>query len=651
MQTINFNITGMTCASCSAVLQKELQSEKRISLAEVNIATEKAKVSFNSEQITQKEIIEIVKKAGYGVAGEDSKENLAKQKVKERRNIFLWSLFFGLPLLYIAMGPMMGLPVIKIDKQLNLLLQFLLTTAIMVVNYRLYISGLKKLFSRNPNMDSLVEIGTLAAYFYSLVVFVWLFIYPEQVEAKHVYFESAGFILVFISLGKYMEEKTKGKTGQAIKKLMGLQPKTAIILKDEQEMEIAIDQVQKGDIVIIKPSEKIPVDGEVVLGQSTIDESSVTGESIPVSKNVGETVIGGTINKTGLLHLKATKVGEETMLAQIVKIMEEATASKAPVQLLADKVSFYFVPIVMMIAVFTFVIWLGLTGDFVMALTAFVSVLIIACPCSLGLATPTAVMMGTGLAASQGILIKNAKALETARQVDTIVFDKTGTLTKGQPEVVDIKAFGEDGQPPFLDKKANEKVVKVAYSLAKNSQHPISLAVKDLGEKKKSAFAVLENFKEIEGQGLNARCKAHQTELLLGNKKLLADFKIEISPEVEKTFVEFTKQGKTPLFVVHGGAIIGLLGIMDDIKESSLRAVKQLKNKGKKVMMITGDYQVVAEAIAKKLSIDEVIAEVYPGGKAEKIKQLQQEGKVVAMVGDGINDAPALAQANLGIAL
>ncbi len=631
----------MTCASCSAVIEKTLNKDSRIDNTSVNIATEKAQISFDPEKISEPEIIGIIKKTGYDVAQND--KGLSQEaKVKKMRNTFLWSLLFGIPLLYIAMGPMIGLSIPGISAQTNLIIQFLLTTAIIIVNSSIYISGIKKLISRNPNMDSLVAIGTLAAYVYSIVIFGLSF--SRKIDV-HVYFESAGFILVFISLGKYLEEKTKGKTGQAIKKLMGLQPKTATILQNEQEKVIQISEVKKSDILIIKAGEKVPVDGEIIDGQSTIDESAITGESIPVSKKTGDTVIGGTINKTSILHFQATGVGEETMLAQIVKIMEEATASKAPVQLLADQVSFYFVPAVLGIAILTFGIWMWLGFGVPFALTAFVSVLIIACPCSLGLATPTAVMMGTGLAAKQGILIKNAKALETAHKIDTIVFDKTGTLTKGTPEVVDVKTFGNN-----VETDCNTPL-QVAYSLAKNSNHPLSQAIVQFVKDKNLEPCVLENFQEIEGMGLKANFKDEDSQILLGNQKLLAKFNIPIPNEVKNTFNDFAENGRTPLFVVHNQDIIALIGIMDDIKESSLEAIKQLQKQNKTIFMITGDHEKVATAIAKKLGITNVIAEVLPADKANKIKELQNNGKTVAMVGDGINDAPALAQSDLGIAL
>lgn len=641
MQTIYLQITGMNCASCAASIQKKLEIESGISEAAVNIATEKARVTFDQKIINETDIRSIINKTGFGVTENNRLPDESSKKERRMLHTFLWSLLFGIPLFYIAMGPMFGLPVPALAPKINLLIQFLLTTAIMIVNHHLYISGLVKLFRRNPNMDSLIEIGTLAAYFYSLTIFIWLLFQPEMAAHEYVYFESAGFILIFISLGKYLEEKTKGRTGAAIKKLIGLQPKTATILKDGQEIIIPAAGVNKGDTVIIKPGEKIPVDGEIIFGQSNLDESAITGESIPVFKQVGDRIIGGTVNKTGLIHFKATEVGEHTMLAQIVKIMEEAVTSRASVQLLADKVSFYFVPTVMAIALLAFLIWFLLGYGFAFSLTAFVSVLIIACPCSLGLATPTAVMMGTGLAAQRGILIKNARALETAKKIDTVIFDKTGTLTKGKPEVTAVKNF----QMP------EKELLKISFSLAKNSHHPLSQAVTAFAAAREIPALTLKYFYEFEGKGLKATSSDNGAVILLGNKKLMADENITISEEVQNIFEEYANSGQTPLFVSYNGNIAGLLGVMDDIKESSLDTIKQLRVQRKNVIMITGDHQTVALAIANKLGISEIIAEVYPGDKANKIKELQLKGKIVAMVGDGINDAPALAQADLGIAL
>ncbi|QQS58647.1 heavy metal translocating P-type ATPase [Candidatus Peregrinibacteria bacterium] len=641
MKNITLRITGMNCASCSTLLEKNLHDDTRILSASVNIATEKANIRFRPEDISETEIGDIIRHSGFGVAEKhQEKENFREVKIQKLRKQFLLSLLFGIPLFFLSMGEAIGLPSLPVSQLTNVTLQFLLTTVIMVVTAPLYISGFVKLIQRNPNMDSLVEIGTLAAYFYSLTLFFLLIFAPENMGNEYTYFESAGFILIFISLGKYLEEKTKGKTSEAIEKLMGLQPKTAVVFRNNSEVSVPISDVQKNDIVLIKPGEKIPVDGIISEGASTIDESAITGESIPVQKKQGDTVIGATINKTGAFRFIATGVGEETMLAQIVKIMEEAVSSKAPIQLLADKVSFYFVPTVMGIATLTCFAWIMAGFSFSFALTAFVSVLIIACPCSLGLATPTAIMMGTGLSAKRGILIKNSKALEMAHKVDTIVFDKTGTLTKGTPEVVSFHSF---------DNKEKEGK-QTAFSLAKNSNHPLSLAVSEWGKKNKIQEEELSHFQEKEGKGLSAETK-EKTPILLGNRTLLEEEGVSLSPNEESLFLAEAQEGKTPLFVARGKKIIGILGVMDDIKETTPLALQKLQESGKHVLMITGDHKVVAQAIAKKLGIQEVLSEVLPGKKAEKIQMLQQQGRTVAMVGDGINDAPALAQADLGIAL
>jgi len=438
-------ITGMHCASCATNIEHALKKEKGVVLATVNFASEKLSVEFEPNEISITQVQDIIKKQGFQsneetLEGEmhDHHKEEGEREVKKLRNRFFGSLILGLPLFYLVMGKMIGLPVPAMPLKVNIIVQFLITTAIMILNAPLYISGLKKLIQRNPNMDSLVETGTSAAYLYSLVISINAWVRPETAVGMHLYFESAAFILVFISLGKYLEVLTKGRTSEAIKKLIGLQPKTATVVKGNEETKVPIDKVKAGDIILVKPGEKIPVDGIVVDGYSGVDEKAITGESIPVEKKEGDEVIGATINKTGVLKFKATKVGANTMLAQIVKIVEEAMGTKAPIQLLADRVSFYFVPAVMGLAVLAFIIWILAGMGFVFALTVFVAVLIIACPCSLGLATPTAVMMGTGLAAKRGILIKTSRALEIAKKVEVVVFDKTGTLTRGEPEVTDV---------------------------------------------------------------------------------------------------------------------------------------------------------------------------------------------------------------------
>jgi Cu+-exporting ATPase len=465
---------------------------------------------------------------------------------------------------------------------------------------------------------------------------------------KELYFESAAFILIFISLGKYLEAVTKGKTSQAIKKLMGLQPKTAIIIKDGGELEIPIDEVKAGDIVLVKPGEKIPVDGIVVDGYSGVDEKAITGESMPVEKKKGDTVIGATINKTGVLKFEATKVGSQTMLAQIIKIVEDAMGFKAPIQLLADKVSFYFVPTVFGIAFLAGILWLLLGYPFSFALTIFVAVLIIACPCALGLATPTAVMMGTGLAAEKGILIKSSKALEIARSINMVVFDKTGTLTKGEPVVTDIISVGEAKPASVKEVGLASRVLEIAGSIEKNSEHPLAQAIVNKAKENKLALSEVEGFEAVPGGGVKADFENKQ--VLLGTRKLMADNKIK-TDAIEDKMVTLEHQGKTAMILAYNKKIIGIIAVADVLKENSKEAVDALHKMGKQVAMITGDNKRVAQAIADQVGIDRVLAEVLPQGKSDEIAKLQAEGKIVAMVGDGINDAPALAKADLGIAL
>ncbi|MBL7141930.1 copper-translocating P-type ATPase [Patescibacteria group bacterium] len=634
-------IKGMHCASCSTSIERALKKQSGIVSIGVNLVTEKANLEFDSEKINLTKIQKIIKKIGYQ-AKEDHFLGKIKDeeagKIKKLRNTFLFSLILGLPLFYLVMGKMVGLPVPNLPLRLNLIIQLALTTAIMALNSHIYISGLKKLIQRNPNMDSLIETGTLAAYFYSLVIFISIWRQPSLSQEVHVYFESAAFILVFISLGKYLEALTKGKTSQAIKKLIGLQPKQAIIIKNGEEIQVPIPEVKVNDVVLVKPGEKIPVDGLVVNGYSGVDEKAITGESIPVEKKVGDEVIGATINKTGVLQIKAKRVGEETMLAQIIKIVEEAMGSKAPIQVLADRVSFYFVPTVIGLALLAFLVWILSGQAFVFALTVFVAVLIIACPCALGLATPTAVMMGTGLAAKQGILIKSSQALEMAQKISMIVFDKTGTLTRGEPVVTDIIEIN--------NKK--EQILQTAGSLEKNSEHPLAQAIVQEAEKQKIKLFEVQEFEAIPGQGVEAYLD--KQKIFLGTRKLIK--RHQIKPDfIEEQMARLEKQGKTAMILGRDQEVMGIIAVADTLKEYSKQAIEILHKLGKETAMITGDNERTARAIAEQLGIDYVLAGVLPQEKAKEIKRLQSQGKKVAMVGDGINDAPALAQADLGIAL
>jgi len=634
MQKKTLNISGMHCASCASVIENKLKNASGINSANVNIATEKAYLEFDEQKTSLLDIQKIIEGLGYR-AQEKETDPDNKKEIKSLKRAFIFSLILGIPILYITMGDLIGLPQLNISLKLNVVIQFLITTAIMAINYPLYVSGLKKLIKRNPNMDSLIETGTLAAYFYSLVISLMVWFKPNF-SGDHLYYESAALILVFISLGKYLETATKGKTSDAIKKLIGLQPKEATIIKNGEEIKIKITDVKIGDIILVKPGEKIPVDGIVISGYSSVDQKAITGESIPVEKKQGDEVIGATINKTGALQFKATRVGMDTMLSQIIKIVESAMGSKAPIQLLADKVAFYFVPAVMIIAAIAFVAWLIFGQSFTFALTIFVAILIVACPCSLGLATPTAVMMGTGLAAKNGILIKSGKALETARNINMVVFDKTGTLTRGEPIVTDTISI------------KNFPVLEFSASIEKNSEHPLAQAILNEAKNKNIKLFDVENFEALPGYGVSA--KIESKKILLGTRKLMNENKIDFK-DFEQKLIELENQGKTVVLLAYDKKLAGLIAISDTLKDFSKQAVSMLHKMNKKVAIITGDNQRVGDAIAKELNIDYVLAEVLPQGKSDEIKKLQQQENIVAMVGDGINDAPALAQSDLGIAL
>ena len=612
-----YKIGGMTCASCASVIEYSLKKEKGINSIAVNLASEKAYIDFNQESTNENNIKKAIKDLGYSVVVNENKNDS-----KKLRNRFILSLVFGLPVIYTMIVGSMGLPKY---------IQAILSGIVILICFDIWKSGFKKLIKLMPNMDSLIFVGTFVAFFYSLI---------EIFLGGAIYFESAIFILVFISFGKYLEEVTKGKTSSAIKSLIGLQPKTATVIKNGEEIKTPISEVKVGDIILVKPGEKIPVDGIVIDGYSGVDEKAITGESIPVEKKKGDQVIGATINKTGVFKFKATKVGNDTMLSQIIKIVEDAMGSKAPIQLLADKVSFYFVPIVIILALISGIVWFIILHQLSIALTAFVAVLIIACPCALGLATPTAVMMGTGLAAKNGILIKSSNALEIAKDVNMVVFDKTGTLTRGEPVVTKIIS---------VDKTKTEKdILEVAASLEKNSEHPLAQAIVNKAKNEGVKIIEVKDFNAIPGKGVEAIL--NRSKILLGTRNLMKDNKISID-DIEDRMTELEEQGKTAMILAVGKKVIGIIAVADVLKENSREAVDMLHKMGKSVAIITGDNKRVGEAIAKQLGIDRVLAEVLPQGKSEEIKKLQEEGKIVAMVGDGINDAPALAQANLGIAL
>lgn len=634
-----FKISGMSCASCATKIENLLQKKQGIVSAGVNFASEKAIVEYNPEAISRKTIITLIEKLGYRVVeqrnGQETKE---PERLKKR---LILSLIFALPIILLVMAEMIGLKVPAVFEKQGIWLQFILASLVIFTSFDIWKSGATKLIRFSPNMDSLIFLGTAAAYFYSLTILLLNF-FGKGMEETHYYFESTAFILLFISLGKYLEVATKGKSGEAIKKLMGLAPKEALVVRNNQEMVVAIADLRVGEIIIVKPGEKIPADGKIREGFSAIDESMITGESLPVDKKVGDEVIGGTINKAGSFKFMATKVGEETMLNQIIKIVEEAMNSKAPIQLLADKVSFYFVPGVIVIALLAAIFWLLVGQSLGFAMTVLVAVLIIACPCALGLATPTAVMMGTGLAAQNGILIKTGKALELAQKVETVIFDKTGTLTRGQPAVTDILVL-EDKM------LAENRLLQLAASAELRSEHPLGQAVVKKAKERDLKLSEPKKFQAIVGQGIRATVEGKI--ILKGNRALMKNSQIKISPAMEKRLKGLENDGKTAIVVAIDKKAVGIIALADTLKEHSRETVAKLSQMGKKVMMITGDNQRVGLAIAKKAGIDQVLAEVLPEQKTIEIKKLQEQGKIVAMVGDGINDAPALAQADLGVAL
>ncbi|MGL5642034.1 MAG: copper-translocating P-type ATPase [Paraclostridium sp.] len=523
------------------------------------------------------------------------------------------------------------------------LIQLILVIPIVGAGYKFYINGTKAMLTKSPNMDSLVAVGTAAALLYSIYTTIQLASKDAMTMSGHhhqLYYESAGIIIALILFGKYLESRSKGKTSEAIKKLMGLQPKTAIVVKNNEEIEIPIDEVEEGDIIVVKPGSKIPVDGVVIEGHTSVDESMLTGESMPVSKKVGDRVTGASINKNGNIRFKADKVGSDTALAQIIKLVEDAQGTKAPIAKLADTVSGYFVPTVLLIATISALAWFFIGGkDVVFSLTIFISVLVIACPCALGLATPTAIMVGTGKGAENGILIKGGEALESAHKINTIIFDKTGTITEGKPVVTDI----------ITTNVVNEKeLLQIAASAEKGSEHPLGEAIVKKGEEEKIEFLTPSNFNSITGHGIEVTISNHQ--VLLGNKKLMDDRNINLE-DLHIQSDKLANEGKTPMYIAINNKIAGIIAVADIVKASSKKAVERLHEMGIKVAMVTGDNKKTANAIAKEVGIDIVLAEVLPEDKANEVKKLQDAGNFVAMVGDGINDAPALAKADIGVAI
>ena len=659
LEEINLNqtiipISGMTCASCAKAVERSVGKLDGVQTVDVNFATEKASISYIPEKVKLSEIKEAIKKAGYEPRDAENKNAVDEDKIRKEKEVkslwikFIVSAVFAVPLFYIAMGQMIKEPfgplplpqIINPDiNPLNFgLIQLFLTIPIVIAGYKFYTIGTKAILSKSPNMDSLIAIGTGAALSYSLYS-LYLTFNGDMMAIHNMYFESAGVIITLVLLGKFLESVAKGKTSEAIKKLMGLSPKTAIIIKDIKEIEIPIEEVEVGDVIVVKPGSKIPVDGIVVEGHTSVDESMLTGESIPVEKSVGSHVVGASINKNGTIKFKAEKVGSDTAISQIIKLVEDAQGSKAPIAKLADVISGYFVPIVFAIAVIVSIAWFISGKDIEFALSIFIAVLVIACPCALGLATPTAIMVGTGKGAENGILIKGGEALESTHKINTIVFDKTGTITEGKPVVTDIITDGDINK---------DELLKIAASAEKGSEHPLGEAIVKEGEKKNLGLYNIDKFVAIPGHGIEVEIESKG--ILLGNKKLMQDRKIALR-KLEEISDKLAAEGKTPMYIAINNKIAGIIAVADIVKESSAKAIMKLHDMGIEVAMITGDNKKTADAIARQVGIDKVLAEVLPQDKSSEVKKLQSEGRFVAMVGDGINDAPALAQADIGMAI
>lgn len=630
---ISIPVQGMHCSSCVAKIEGALGKVPGVQSAAVNFATGRAAVEFDQALASEEMLRDAIASSGYRAEHEQPEEK-KKSEVRYWAWCVIVAAVFGVPLLYLTMGHLVGAPLPPWDDKVLVIVQFALTVPIVIAGGGFYVRGFRALF--RPNMDTLIAVGTGAAFGYSTFVGVMLLLGREGYGLGQVYFEGAGVILLFIILGKLLEAIAKGKTSEAIKKLLGLRPKTATVIRGGEETAVPVAEVRVGDVVVVKPGERVPVDGFVKEGHSSVDESMITGESMPVEKAVGDKVIGGTVNKTGAFTLRATSVGEETVLAQIVKMVEEAQGSKAPVQRLADKVAFYFVPAVILIAAGSFAAWF-FAGNLEFALTTAIAVLIVACPCALGLATPTAVMVGSGKGAEFGILFKSAQALQQSRKLDVVVFDKTGTLTEGEPSVTDVVPVG---------KSTEEGVLQLAAILESRSEHPLAEAVVEAAKKKGVRVVEPSGFESITGKGVKGK---HKGKLAyVGNAALMKELGVRVP---EREVAKLQGEGKSVMFLSSSKKLLGVIAAADQPKPYAKEAVRALHGLGVKVMMITGDNERTASAIAANLGIDEVMADVLPGEKARKIKELQEKGLNVAMVGDGVNDAPALTQADVGVAI
>lgn len=656
-------IEGMTCASCSAAVERVTRKLEGVERSDVNLATNKMTICYDESKLEPEKIKAKVEKAGFGIkeyinpraALRDGKEGLEEKaltreqdeeeaQIKDARYRLIGAIIFTVPLLYLAMGHMLPfqLPVPDVIGMMTYpsnfaLVQLLLTIPVLYFGRNFYLVGFKTLLHGNPNMDSLVAIGTSSAFLYSLVM---TFMIPINSHGVHsLYYESAAVVVTLVMLGKYMEKNSKRKTKGAIRKLMELSPEVATLKVGDGEQVVPTQQLKVGDIILVRPGEKIPMDGQIIKGNSSVDESMLTGESVPVDKAIGDMVIGGSINYNGAMEIEVSRIGEDTTLSQIIKLIEDAQGKKAPISKIADKVAGYFVPAVMAIALGSAIIWLLAGQDLAFAMTIFVSVLVIACPCALGLATPTAIMVGTGLGAASGILIRSGEALEITHKVDTVVLDKTGTITQGKPVVTEIISQDTD----------KEELLQIAAAVEVLSSHPLGNAIVEKAKEEKGLTYQADHFKNLTGMGVEATLTDGRV-ILIGNKKLLTDRGISVASYEDKGII-YARQGQTPMYVAADGVLLGIISVADVIRDTSREAVESMKKYGARVYMLTGDNRMAAEYIGEKARVDEVIADVLPEDKADVIRQLQKDGKTVMMVGDGINDAPALTQADIGVAI
>ncbi len=658
MKTKKFNITGMTCSACSARIEKNINKTEGVIEANVNLLSNSMTVKYDETVLSESDIVKVVLNTGYGASSAEKKKDAsdkndktdAEKEFTEMKKRLIISFIFAVPLFYISMGHMLKWPLPDIFHGMEnsitfAFTQLLLALPVMIINKKYYTVGFKTLFKGSPNMDSLIAIGTTAAVAYGVFAIYKIGYGLGHMDMDMVmqysmdlYFESAAVILALITLGKFLEARAKGRTSDAIKKLMDLSPKTALVERNGQEIELPVEEVEKGDIIIVKPGQSVPVDGTIIFGNSSIDESMLTGESIPVEKKIGDKVIGASINKSGYFKFEAQNVGDDTTLSQIIKLVEEASSSKAPISKLADKISSVFVPVVIAIAVISTIVWLIVGATFEFALSIGIAVLVISCPCALGLATPTAIMVGTGKGAENGILIKSAEALEIAHQIKTVVMDKTGTITEGKPRVTDIIVNGID----------ETEMLKIAASAEKSSEHPLADAVIEEASKRNLDLYNVANFEAIPGQGLEAI--VNDKKYYIGNLRLIDNKNININNFEEKSS-KLADEGKTPLYFADETNVLGIIAVADVVKPTSQKAIQEFEAMGIEVVMLTGDNKKTAEAIRKQLGITRAIAEVLPQDKEREIRNIQEQGRKVAMIGDGINDAPALARADVGIAI